>query len=412
MHYLPALRSRNFRLFFAGQLISLIGTWMQQIAMVWLAYRLTDSVAMLGLVGFASQIPILLFGALAGVWNDRLDRRRLLQWTQFIAMVQALLLFGLTVTELITPAGIVVLAFLLGCINAVDLPARQAFVAQLVEDKTDLANAIGLNSLLMNGSRFIGPALAGLLVATAGEAACFLINALSYLGVLAALAAMRVAAHPKPRPQAAWAALRAGLAYAFNHPRIRLPLLMVAGFSFFVTPYAVLMPAFARDIFTGGAETYGFLIGSAGFGSLCAALFLALRGGRRVATGLDRLVARATLAGGAALAGFALVPSLIWAYPLLAILGAAVVLTVAGSNTLIQLVVEDEYRGRVMAIFSTAFLGVAPLGSLAIGGIGAALSVRPTLFCCGLLALGLGIAYLQQLKKTGAPVEVPLSTNR
>lgn len=412
MHYLPALRSRNFRLFFAGQLISLIGTWMQQIAMVWLAYRLTDSVAMLGLVGFASQIPILLFGALAGVWNDRLDRRRLLQWTQFIAMLQALLLFGLTVAELITPAGIVALAFLLGCINAVDLPARQAFVAQLVEDKTDLANAIGLNSLLMNGSRFIGPALAGLLVATAGEAACFLINALSYLGVLAALAALRVAARPKPRPQAAWAALRAGLAYAFNHPRIRLPLLMVAGFSFFVTPYAVLMPAFARDIFAGGADTYGFLIGSAGGGSLCAALFLALRGGRRVAGGLDRLVARATLAGGAALAGFALAPSLPWAYPLLTTLGAAVVLAVAGSNTLIQLVVEEEYRGRVMAIFSTAFLGVAPLGSLAIGALGAALSVRPTLFCCGLLAVGLGIAYLRQLKKTGAPVEVPLSMDR
>lgn len=402
--HFPALRARNFRLFFAGQLVSLIGTWMQQIAMVWLAYRLTDSVAMLGLVGFASQIPILLFGTLAGVWNDRLDRRRLLMATQFLAMGQALTLFALTAADIVAPPAIVALAFLLGCINAVDMPARQAFVAQLVEDKADLANAIGLNSLLMNASRFVGPTLAGLIVATAGEAACFLINAFSYLAALAALAAIRVATRPRPRPQAVFAALREGLAYAFSHPRIRLPLLMVAGFSFFVTPYAILMPAFARDVFAGGADTYGFLIGSAGVGSLCAALFLALRGGRRAAAGLDRLVARATLAGGAALAAFALVPGLPWAYPLLTALGFAVVLTAAGSNTLIQTAVDENYRGRVMAIFSTAFLGVAPLGSLAIGAIGAALSVRPTLFGCGLLALGLGIAYLRALKKTGVPV--------
>lgn len=397
MKILPAFRSRNYRLFFIGQLISLIGTWMQQIAMIWLAYRLTDSAAMLGLVGFASQIPILLFSTVAGVWNDRLDRRRLLLWTQFFSMLQAFLLFGLTVTGLVTPLLLVVLAFLLGCINAIDLPGRQAFVAQLVNDKADLPNAIGLNSLLMNGSRFVGPTLAGLLVATAGEAACFLLNALSYLGVLAALAAIRVAPR-SVRPQAALAALRAGLDHAFGNPRMRLPLLMVAGFSFFVTPYAVMMPVFARDFFQGGAETYGFLIGSAGIGSLSAGLFLALRGGMRTSMGLDKLVARATLAGGAALACFALAPSLLWAYPLLAALGFAAVLTVAGSNTLIQTVVEEEYRGRVMAIFSTAFLGIAPLGSLAVGSLGEALGVRPTLFCCGLLALALGIAYLHQLK--------------
>jgi MFS family permease len=395
---LPALRSRNYRLFFAGQLVSLIGTWMQQIAMTWLAYRLTDSVAILGLVGFAGQVPILLFSTVAGVWNDRLDRRRLLLLTQALSMTQALLLFGLTVTGLVTPMALVVLAFLLGCINAVDLPARQAFVAQLVENKADLPNAIGLNSFLMNGSRFIGPALAGLLVATAGEAACFLINAGSYLAVLLALAAIRVAPRAaRPHPPA-WAALRAGLDYAFRHPQIRLPLLMVAGFSFFVTPYAVMMPVFAREFFAGGAETYGFLIGSAGFGSLSAALFLAFRGGRRHG-GLDRLVARATFAGGALLAAFTLTPVITLAYPILAALGCSVILTVAGSNTLIQLVVEDEYRGRVMAIFSTAFLGIAPLGSLSVGALGEIWGVRPTLLCCGLCAGALGIAYLRQLGK-------------
>ena len=405
MFTLPAFRSRNYRLFFTGQMISLIGTWMQQIAMVWLAYRLTDSAVMLGLVGFASQIPILLFSTLAGVWNDRLDRRRLLLWTQFLSMLQALALFTLTVTDTVTPPLLVTLALLLGCINAVDLPARQAFVAQLVEDKADLPNAIGLNSLLMNGSRFVGPTLAGLIVAIAGEAACFLINTLSYLGVLAALAAIRLAPRtPIPR-QPTLTALRAGLSYAFRHPQIRLPLFMVAGFSFFVTPYAVLMPVFAREIFQGGADIYGFLIGSAGIGSLCAALYLALRGrtgSPSSRAGLEGLVAHATLAGGAALTGFALVttlsPVMYWAFPLLTLLGFAVVLTVAGSNILIQTVVEEDYRGRVMAIFSTAFLGIAPLGSLAVGIIGDTLGVRQTLMLCGLLTLGLGTLYLRRLK--------------
>jgi MFS family permease len=398
MKALPALRSRNFRLFFVGQLISLIGTWMQQIAMIWLAYRLSDSTAVLGLVGFASQIPILLFSTVAGVWNDRLDRRRLLLWTQFLSMLQALALFGLTVADMATPGILIVLAFVLGCINAVDLPGRQAFIAQLVHAKADLANAIGLNSLLMNGSRFVGPTLAGLLVASVGEAACFLLNALSYLGVLAALAAIRVERQPT-RPQHALAALRAGLAHAFGEPRIRLPLLMVAGFSFLVTPYAVMMPVFARDLFLGDAHTYGNLIGSAGIGSLTAALFLALRGGLGKGQGLDRLVAGATLGGGGALACFALAPGLLWAYPLLTVLGFSTILMVAGSNTLIQTVVEDEYRGRVMAIFSTAFLGIAPLGSLTVGALADRLGVRQTLLGCGLLALALGIAYFGQLKK-------------
>lgn len=396
---LPALRSRNYRLFFAGQLISLIGTWMQQVAMTWLAYRLTDSTVMLGLVGFAGQIPILLFSTPAGVWNDRLDRRRLLLLTQFMSMVQAIALYALTVTGSVTPPLLVLLAFLLGCINAVDLPARQAFVAQLVSDKADLPNAIGLNSFLMNGSRFVGPALAGMIVALADEATCFLLNALSYLGVLAALAAIRTAPRPSLRHQPAWAALRAGLSHAFHQPRIRQTLLMIACFSFLVTPYAVLMPVFARDFFQGDAGTYGFLISSAGGGSLCAALFLALWGGKH-ASSLNRLVARTALAGAAALVGFALVPTIVLAYPLLATLGFAVVLTVAGSNTLIQLEVAEDYRGRVMAIFSTAFLGVAPLGSLAAGVLGEAIGVRPTLIVCGLLALLAGFFYRRQVLHT------------
>lgn len=403
MLQLPAFRSRNYRLFFGGQLVSLIGTWMQQIAMVWLAYRLTDSTAMLGLVGFASQIPILLFSAVAGVWNDRLDRRRLLMTTQALSMLQALLLFTLTTAEAITPVWLVVLAFLLGCINAVDLPARQAFVAQLVSDKADLPNAIGLNSFLMNGSRFVGPALAGMIIATWNEAACFLINAFSYLAVLLALAAIRVTPR-QASPQTAFDALRAGFGYAFSHPQIRLALLMVAGFSFFVTPYAVLMPVFAREFFHGGPDTYGFLIAGAGAGSLLAALFLAVRGGQHT-RGLDRLVARATLTGGIALAAFTLAPDITYAYPLVAALGCCVILVIAGHNTLIQTAVAEDFRGRVMALFSTAFLGVAPIGSLIVGSIAAVIGVRPTLLGCSTLAIVLGAIHMQALRQppqTGA----------
>lgn len=395
---LPAFRSRNYRLFFAGQLVSLIGTWMQQIAMVWLAYRLTGSTAVLGLVGFASQIPILLFGLIAGVWNDRLDRRRILLATQALALLQALLLYGLTRAALITPELLIMLAFLLGCIHAVDMPARQAYVAELVLDKAHLPNAIGLNSLLMNASRFLGPTLAGLIVSMAGEAACFLLNALSYLAVLAALALIRTPARPAVPPEPIFTAIAAALTHAWRTRAIRQPLTMVAAFSFLVTPYAILLPVFARDIYGGSAATYGFLLGSAGIGSLAAALFLAVRGGRHAARGLERLVARTSFLGGVALAAFSLTPWPNLAYPLLAGLGFAVVLTAAGSNTLIQVNVAEAYRGRVMALFSTAFLGMAPLGSLAAGMLAASFGVRPTLLACALATCALGLNYLRQLR--------------
>lgn len=396
MPALPAFRSRNYRLFFAGQLISLIGTWMQQIAMSWLVYRLTDSTVMLGLVSFAGQLPILLFSTLAGVWNDRHDRRRLLLATQALAMVQAVALYAMTLGGTVTPVALVLLAALLGCINAIDLPVRQAYIAELLDDRADLANAIGLNAFLMHASRFLGPAIAGLIVATAGEATCFLLNALSYLGVLAALAAIRTPPRPPPPPQNAFAALRAGLHYAFRHPRIRLSLWLVAGFSFLVSPYATMMPVLAREFFAGDAATYGFLIGSAGCGSLGAAAFLALRGRHGKSPGLDRLATAAVVSGGMALACFAALAGSILAYPLLAILGFSVVLVVAGSNTLIQMVVDETYRGRVMAIFATAFLGVAPLGSLTVGAISAVIGVRPTLGLCGILAVILGVFFIRQ----------------
>ncbi|MBS1191437.1 MAG: arabinose efflux permease family protein [Rhodocyclaceae bacterium] len=386
---LRALNSRNYRLYFIGQLVSLAGTWMQQIAMIWLAYRLSNSAFVLGTVGFASQIPILLFAAINGVWVDRFDRRRLLMATQSLAMVQAVALAVLAWLEWVTPGLLILLAFFLGCINAMDVPARQAITVQLVDDPGDLPNAIALNSFLMNATRFVGPALAGLVVALVGEVVCFVLNAASYLAVLLALSAIRIA----PRTgQGAGAldALREGFRYVLAHRQIRRSLLLVACISFFATPYAVMMPLFAREIFGGDARTYGALIASAGGGSLLASLYLASRADTG---GLAHRVGRAAPAIGAALALFAVTPWLWLAFPVVMVLGFAVIVTIAGSNTLIQTWVDNDFRGRVMAIFSMAFLGIGPLGSFTIGSVAHGLGIRATLVVCGLITLAAGLFY-------------------
>ena len=387
--FLRALDYPNYRRYFIGQLISLAGTWMQQIAMAWLAYRLSNSAFVLGTVGFASQIPILLFAALGGVWTDRFDRRRLLLLTQTLAMVQALILAALVGFHWITPGLLIFMAFLLGCINALDVPARQAIAAQLVDNKDDLPNAIALNSFLMNSARFVGPALAGFLVALIGEAVCFLLNAASYLAVLLALRAIRLPAQGR-NPAPALFALKEGIRYILGHQPIRRSLLLVASISFLATPYAVMMPLFAREIFGGDARTFGLLIGSAGAGALMASFYLA---GRQDTGGLDRHVGLAAPTAGVALALFALTPTLWRAFPVLMLLGFSLIVTIAGSNTLIQTRVENAFRGRVMAIFSMAFLGVAPLGSFMVGSIAHHLGIRPTLLACGLLTLAAGLFY-------------------
>ncbi|QWT46547.1 MFS transporter [Azospira inquinata] len=384
-NFLRALRSYNYRCYFLGQLVSMAGTWMQQIAMSWLAYRLTGSAALLGTIGFASQLPILLFGALGGVWSDRFDRRRVLLWTQSLSMIQALALALLTWKGWINAPLLVLLAFGLGCINALDMPARQSIAVKLVDDKDDLPNAIALNSFMMNSTRFVGPALAGFLIALTGEVVCFLLNALSYLAVILALLAM----HWRPLPvqgerQETWAALRQGVDYCRGHRPIRSLLLIVAAVSFFITPYGVLMPLVTREIFGGDARIFGLLVGFGGVGALGASLYLASRAG---VDELPRTLAFSVPLAGVALTAFILSPSLFLAYPAVMLLGFCTIVTVAGSNTLIQFHVSDALRGRVMALFSIAFLGVAPLGSLAIGLVAEALGVRITLAACGLLIL-------------------------
>ena len=389
--YLRALASRNYRIYFAGQIVSLAGTWMQQIAMVWLAYRLTGSALVLGTVAFASQIPILVFSAFGGVITDRLDRRRLLLATQALSMVQALLLAVLAWLDMATPAHLIVLAFGLGCINALDVPARQAIVVQLIDDKADLANAIALNSFMMHATRFVGPALAGWIVATTGEALCFLLNAGSYLAVLLALLAIRLpAGAPRKASSPPLQALREGLSYAAANRRIRASLLLIASLSLLATPYTVLMPLFAREILGGDARLFGLLMGSAGAGALLAAVVLA----RRTDTaGLAALVGRAVPLVGLALALFALAGTLWQAVPILVGLGFCLLLCVAGSNTLIQTAVDNDFRGRVMALFTMAFLGLAPIGSFAVGSLAHAFGVRPTLIACGLCTALAGLVY-------------------
>lgn len=401
---LRALASRNYRIYFAGQLVSLAGTWMQQIAMVWLAYRLTGSAFVLGAVGFASQIPILVLGAFGGVMTDRFDRRRLLLVTQALSMAQALLLALLAWQNAATPAHLIMLAFGLGCINALDVPARQSIVVQLVNHRDDLPNAIALNSFMMHATRFVGPALAGWVVATTGEALCFLLNAASYLAVLLALLAIRLPAGTGTRPSAPpLQALREGLAYCAGNRAIRSSLLLVASLSLLATPYAVLMPLFAKEIFGGDARLFGLLMGCAGAGALAGAVLLA---SRTDTAGLTALVGRAAPAAGVALAGFALSSSLWLSVPILVVLGFSILLCVAGSNTLIQTAVNNDFRGRVMALFTMAFLGLAPIGSFVVGSAAHAFGVRPTLVVCGLASCVAGLIYRRSQRASQGAAEV------
>lgn len=393
---LRALRHRNYRLYFGGQVVSLVGTWMQHVAMAWLAYRLTDSALVLGLVGFAGQIPVLLLAPFGGLWSDRMDRRRLLMATQAAAMLQALLLAALTLLQAVSAWHLLVLALVLGAINAVDIPARQSLLVQLVDDRDDLPNAIALNSMAMNAARLLGPTLAGLMVSAVGEGLCFVINAISYLTVLLALLAVRV----KPRAAVAAAgALRQGFAYAFGTPGIRSLLLLVAAVSFTATPYTVLMPVYAKAIYGGDARTLGLLLGCAGGGALVGTIYLAARSS---VAGLARVVGLAPVLAGAGLIVFALSRSLWLALPALLVLGFGVICTVASGNTLIQSRVRDELRGRVMSIFTMSFLGIAPLGSLAAGVLAQTVGAPLTLAAGGACCMLAGLIFLRRRRTVSA----------
>jgi MFS family permease len=364
---LRTLRFRNYRLFFGGQGISLTGTWMQQVAMSWLVYRLTDSELMLGLVSFAGRIPIFLLTPFMGVLADRWNRHRILVFTQTLSMVQAFILSFLVVAHLVQVWHLIALSVLLGVINALDIPSRQAFIADMVEDREDLGNAIALNSSLVNGARLVGPSVGGLLIAAVGEGMCFLLNALSYLAVIIALLAMRIKPKPAQSQQRQMLTdLIEGAKYVFGFAPMRAILILVSVVSVMGMPYVVLMPVFARDIFHRGPHGLGFLMAASGAGALAGAIYLAARQGVR---GLNRMIVLACLLFGAGLIAFSVSPWFGLSLGVLFVAGFGMMVQLASSNTVLQTLVDEDKRGRLMSFYAMSFMGMAPFGSLLAGGL-------------------------------------------
>jgi len=379
-----ALKHRNFRLFFAGQLISLIGTWMQTVAQSWLVYRMTGSSLLLGTVGFASQIPVFIMSPLGGTVADRFNRHRVIIATQSISMALASILAWLTLTHRIHVVHVIVLAALLGIVNAFDIPARQAFIVEMV-GKEDLMNAIALNSSMFNGARAIGPAVAGVVVAALGEGWCFFLNAASYIAVIIGLLMMHVV--PRVRRKAKHSAFQEFLeGFRFvRHTTPVLALLLLLGVvSLVAMPYSVLMPVFADQILHGGARALGLLMTASGIGAMFAAVILAMRQTMR---GLGSWIASASAVFGVGLLLFAWSHTFWLSAAMLIPIGFAMMLEMTASNTLIQAMVPDHLRGRVMAVYSMMFMGMAPIGSLYAGAAAHAIGAPKTVAIGGVVCL-------------------------
>jgi len=377
---LPALQYRNYRLFFGGQGISLIGTWMQRIAMWWLVYRLTNSPFLLGVVGFTGQIPIFLLTPFAGVLADRMNRQRVLVVTQTLAMIQALILALLVLAGAIAVWHIISLSIFLGLIDAFDMPVRQSFMVEIVQTK-DLGNAIALNSSIVNSAQLLGPSIAGILIASMGEGMCFLLNGISYLFVIVSLLAMKITSKKMETQNThVLQGIREGFSYAFGFTPIRSVLLLLALSSLVGMPYRVLMPVFARDVLQGGPHTLGFLMGSSGLGALVGSIYLA---SRKSVLGLGKCITLATSIFGIGLIAFSL--SRIFWFSLFLILLASfgVMVQMASSNTVLQTIVDEDKRGRVMSFYAMALRGMAPFGSLLAGGLASKIGAPNTLMIGG-----------------------------
>ncbi|HEX6137498.1 MAG TPA: MFS transporter [Casimicrobiaceae bacterium] len=380
-----ALRHRNFRLFFTGQGLSLIGTWLQQVAMGWLVYRLTGSAWLLGVVAFCNNVGILTFGNLAGVLADRINRRRGLLTTQSLMLAQALVLAVLVGFGWIETWHLIVLALWLGTCSAFDVPLRQSMYVHFIADRGDLGNAIALNSMLVNTARVVGPAIAGLLLAVTSEAICFGLNALSFVAVIVAIARMD---WPPDEERTSvtgwWASWVEGARYAHGLKPVRALLVLVAALAWTISPYTSLMPVYAKDIFGGGPHTLGYLLSAAGLGALMSTAYLARRATVR---GLGRVIMYAAATSGGALAAFAYMKIYPIALLLMVLVGGGTILAAASVNTILQTIVEDRLRGRVASFYTLAFLGVAPLGNLAAGALAGAFGTRFTFALNGILAL-------------------------
>jgi MFS family permease len=386
---LRALNSRNYRLFFGGQGVSLLGNWMTVTASAWLVYELSRNPFLVGLLAFANQIPVLLLAPLGGIWGDRVDRQRLMWWLNLLSGVQATTLALIALTGNISVGWLLALSTVRGLINAFEFPTRQSFIVDLVERKADLSNAIALNSSMFNVARLIGPAIAGLLIATQGPEVCYTIDALSYVAILMALLAMRRLPRRRPtRQRHPWEDLREGFRYVRRSPTLRPPLLLVPMIALAGFTSSTLAPVFARDIFHGTSVTLGQMYSAVGVGALASALLLA---GRRSADGLARWVTRGSSAVVVALLGFALSPTYAISLVCLALNGFGTVLAMAGSNTLIQAHVADDKRSRVMGLFAMG-QGMFPVGALLAGTIAAVAGPRVAV---GIAAGVVAIAVIQ-----------------
>jgi MFS family permease len=395
-----SLRHANYRLFYFGQLISLTGTWMQNVAQAWLVYRLTESSFMLGLVTAASQLPVLIFGLYTGILADRFSRYRLFVTAQVLAMFQATMLGVLTLGGWVQPWQILILALLLGLVHALEMPVRHAFVAQLVPYE-DLPNAIALNSSQFHLARFFGPAIAGWLVAVMGEGPVFFINAVTFFAVVFAVLAMRLPAHKKvDRLHTKTKELQDGLRFAWSQQSIRGALVMVGTISLVGTSAAVLMPVFAAQVFHSGPQSLGLLLGVTGIGSLVGALTLARRGN---VTGIENIISLAGIMGGFSLLVFASINIFWLAMLVLPVLGFSLTTLVASSNAYIQLNVPDHLRGRVMSIFTVTFHGIMPVGAFLVGLAGEYAGAPVTVTGCGVLLFSTTLIFTWVVQKGSRP---------
>ena len=402
-----ALRHRNYRLFFSGQSISLIGTWLTRVATSWLIYRLTGSALLLGVLGFAGQIPTFILAPLAGVLVDRWDRYRVLLVTQVLAMIQSALLAGLALSGIINVWHVLALSVLQGLINAFDMPARQSMVVQMVEDREDLPNAIALNSSMVNAARLLGPAMAGVLIAGVGEGWCFFIDAVSYVAVITSLLLMRIA----PRARAVTSTrvlheMKEGFRYAMAFTPIRWVLLLLAVVSLMGMPYTVLLPVISREVLRGGPGTLGMLTAASGLGALCGALYLA---SRRSVLGLGRVVAGSAAIFGAGLVAFSRAGVFWLALPLMLLVGGGMMLQMAASNTIVQTLVDEDKRGRVMSLVAMAVFGSVPFGSLVAGVLASRIGAENTILVGGVVCIVAAASFfraLPRMRKIVRPIYV------
>ena len=392
---LRALRHRNYRLFFAGQGVSLVGTWMQMVALSWLVYRLTNSALLLGLVGFAGQLPTFLFASFAGVLADRWNRLRLLIVIQTLAAIQASILALLTLTGHIAIWHIFVLGICMGTITAFDVPTRQSLIGDMLDKREDLGNAIALNSFMFNSARLVGPSIAGLLLSVTSEGVCFLVNALSFIGVIGALAAMRIPyLTRKQAHQPMLLGLKEGYRYGFGFPPIRYILINLAILSLMGMPHTVLMPIFAKDILGGGPHTLGFLVAMAGVGALLNALYLA---SRKSVVGLGRIIGTSSLIFGCALVFFSFSRSVPLSLAMSLCAGFGLMGVITSTNTILQTIAEEDKRGRVMSLYAMAFMGMTPFGSLMIGALANRIGTPDAVTVGGIICIISSFLYFRRL---------------